>query len=523
MTLNWQLLLDADMDEEGWQFSTATDATVLRIDQINPPEIGRFALAQVSLDQSEFLSNQAYPARAESLRVSPDYVGEGQRLIAVRVRYGEFSQGVENNWRVQIYGAKAEFQPPINPTAVVLTLDPRIAGAIPLEEKGVALGVATLDADGVVPDAQLLGSALAELVGANMEAVDALANQVSSLPFPPTLESLGAEPVGAETRAKAYTDQQVTALQLSELIAKITLLEAALPKNFLHIWGNTNKTSNGKSWQITNSSTYELGRTAQFNPPALGDYAEFDYSLTTGTYQFVVCHTKANSSGIVTIYLNDVQIGQTDFYSSTTQNNQRYICNFTVTDKGMQRFKVQVTSKNASSLNYFFNVSNVQCFPVDLSLIQTIRINAGDTTDYTANDGNVWKADYGYSGTSNGYNTETTLGETFTVANTSNQRIYKTERSIEGGNTFTYDLYVGQAGNFTLKLLFCESYYTTAGQRIGTVKLNGSSLLTNFDILAETARRTALVKAWNNLSLSGTIQISFTNMLVNGIEIIRSS
>ncbi len=330
-------------------------------------------------------------------------------------------------------------------------------------------------------------------------------------PHQVTLTQVGGEPAGAETRSKTYTDQQVAAL-----------LNNISPKSFFHIWGNTNKTSNGKSWQIINSSSYELGRAAQFTTQSLNDYAEFEQLLKAGSYELTLCFNKNNTGGITTIYCNNAQIGQVDLYNSTTQNNQRYTTTFTISTFGLQTFKIQVTGKNASSNGYLMQISNIQCRSTDLSLIQTVRINCGYNQDYTATDGNIWKADYGFTG-GNAFNTEQTLGETFTVANTTNQTIYKNERSLEGGQSFTYDLYVGQTGLFSVKLLFCEAYYTAVGQRVGTIKLNGNNLLTNFDILAEAARRTALVKAWNNVSLSGNIQFSFTNMLINGIEIIRSS
>lgn len=219
MTLNWILLLDADMILEGWQYSAAsTDADLLRIDQENIPELGRFSLAQVSSINNEFLSIHGYPARGESIRITPPAVDQETRLIAIEHVYSQYPNNIPGNWRIKIYGAKSGFQPPINPSAIVLTLDPRVAGAIPLEEKGIALGVATLNEDGVVPDDQLPNSEWMELLGANLEATDALALQVdghtsnTSNPHAVTLTQIGAEPSGAETRAKAYTDLKISEL-----------------------------------------------------------------------------------------------------------------------------------------------------------------------------------------------------------------------------------------------------------------------------------------------------------------------
>lgn len=83
-------------------------------------------------------------------------------------------------------------------------------GAIPVTQKGVPGGVASLGTDGRVPAAQLPN--WSELLTANLQATDALAIQIENLPPPPTLTSLGGEPVGAEVRAKAYTDQKINAI-----------------------------------------------------------------------------------------------------------------------------------------------------------------------------------------------------------------------------------------------------------------------------------------------------------------------
>ena len=218
MALNWILLIDADMSLEGWQYSAApTDADLLRIDQENVPELGRFSLAQVSVN-NEFLNIQGYPARAESVRITPSEVDQESRLIAIEHTYSQYPNNIPGNWRIKVYGAKSGFQPPINPSAIVLTLDPRVAGAIPLEEKGIALGVATLNEDGVVPDDQLPNAEWMELLGANLEATDALALQISSHstnfnnPHNVTLAQVGGEPIGAETRAKSYTDLKISEL-----------------------------------------------------------------------------------------------------------------------------------------------------------------------------------------------------------------------------------------------------------------------------------------------------------------------
>jgi beta-galactosidase len=79
-----------------------------------------------------------------------------------------------------------------------------------------------------------------------------------------------------------------------------------------------------------------------------------------------------------------------------------------------------------------------------------------------------------------------------------------------------------------VRLHFCENYYTTSGQRVFDVLLNGTQVLTNFDIEATAgAAHTAVVEQFNQAAnSSGQIVVSFTNVtnyaLINGIEVYAS-
>ena len=553
MTLNWTLLLDADMSQQDiWHFSQPTDAEILRIDQENPPDIGRFALAQTSLDQSEFLQTNAYPARTESFRINLQFVGTGSKLIAVRHRYSQFSDGQAENWRIKVYGAKANFEPPINPSAVLITLDPRIAGAIPLEEKGLVGGVAELDASGIVPEHQL--PPWGDLIGANLAATDALAirieefesptlselggepagaeqraNEYTDLkiseippPIAPTLAELGGEPAGAETRAKNYTDSLLPAL-----IARLDKLESDYPSSFTYLWGYGGSAYNGSSQKSFNNaalSGIEFYRSSYLDPSQLGDTIELEFPLKSGNYKLELLYGTGTNRGIASIYFNDSLIGTLDSYSSSGSNQIKYNINFSASTSGRHKLKIVIANKNTSSSGYRFSATALFINPTPvLPPTNLVLINCGDQSNYTANDGRIWSLDQYFSG---GIRTdiEAALGQTITIQNTQNQRLYKYERALDNG-TFTYSIPINQPGTFTVKLLFCENYHSSAGQRVGSVAINGVNYLSNFDIFAEAGgKHTALVKAWNNVVMSSsTVTISVSNTLINGIELVRSS
>lgn len=405
--------------------------------------------------------------------------------------------------------------------------DVQFIGAIPLTEKAAPNGVATLGSDRKVPADQLpLMPTLEELEAEAVEAearaklyVDQKISQILQPPLP-TLADLGGEPEGAEARAKLYIDQQI-----ASLVARLNQLEADYPVNHSHFWG-TGSATNGtsvKTWSKFVTSGNDFCRYASVASPANGDTVEFKFPLKAGNYNLELIYLRRTDSGIVNLYLDGSQIGTIDAYSSTNSNVNRLILNFSVTTTGIHSFKLVVAGKNASSSGFSFAATAVLINPqtvIPSQLISSVRINCGDQSNYTAADGNVWIADTYFTGGVRA-DLEAALGP-FTVAGTQNQRIYKFERSQDNGS-FSYAIPIGGSGIFTLKLLFAENYFNNVGDRVGSVSLNGSPLLTNFDILKEVNKHTALVKAWTGVQMpTATVNLTFTNILVNGIELVRT-
>ena len=151
--------------------------------------------------------------------------------------------------------------------------------------------------------------------------------------------------------------------------------------------------------------------------------------------------------------------------------------------------------------------------PTPLTL-STWRVNAGGPS-YTDSKGNVWVADTNYTG-------GTEAVTTSTITNSSDSTLYQSQRYA---NSFSYTFYV-PAGSYQVSLLFAETYWTAAGQRVFNVSLNGSTVLTNFDIYATAgAQNKAVTETFNNIAPSGgtiTIQLgpaSVDNAEVQGILI----
>ncbi len=144
-----------------------------------------------------------------------------------------------------------------------------------------------------------------------------------------------------------------------------------------------------------------------------------------------------------------------------------------------------------------------------------IRIETGSTSDFTDSNGNIWKADSGFTG-------GTTIDRgSIAIANTAEDRIYQTERF----SMSSYRIPVTN-GSYDVKLHFAETSpaITSAGQRVFSVNTEGS-LLTNLDVYSESGgKNIALVKTHRVNITDGAVDITFTrnieNPEINAIEVI---
>ena len=108
------------------------------------------------------------------------------------------------------------------------------------------------------------------------------------------------------------------------------------------------------------------------------------------------------------------------------------------------------------------------------------------------------------------------------VTNPAPMAVYQTARIAN----FTYTIPGFTAGaSHTVRLHFAETFWTSAGSRIFNVSINGTQVLSNFDIFAAAgAKNKAIIEQFTaNANSSGQYVIQFTtvkdNSLVSGIEV----
>jgi hypothetical protein len=143
-----------------------------------------------------------------------------------------------------------------------------------------------------------------------------------------------------------------------------------------------------------------------------------------------------------------------------------------------------------------------------------IQIDAGSASPYVGSDGTTWSADMDYSG-------GTTYASTAPVTGTSNSTLYQSGRYAT--TSFSYSASV-RNGDYDVTLKFAETYWSAAGKRIFNVAINGTTVLSNFDIFATAGgANIANDQTFPVTVTTGQIQILFTssvdNAVVNAIQI----
>ncbi len=125
--------------------------------------------------------------------------------------------------------------------------------------------------------------------------------------------------------------------------------------------------------------------------------------------------------------------------------------------------------------------------------------------------------------------TQRTVTNSITISGITNpapMAVYQSERY--GNSTYTFPSLI-PGSQYTVRLHFAELYQTAAGRRVFNVAINGTTVLSNFDIYATVgARYAALLREFTaTANTSGQIVVTFTtvtdNATIEGIEIIATT
>jgi len=158
------------------------------------------------------------------------------------------------------------------------------------------------------------------------------------------------------------------------------------------------------------------------------------------------------------------------------------------------------------------------CFAKGISAQQPIRVNCGGPS-YTDSNGQLWQADYGFTG-------GVLNPRSATIAGTADPTLYQTGRRNDATvPAIQYNLPVAN-GIYHVNLYFAETYNLSfkPGARVFNVKIQGNVVFQNLDIFAEAGGNAALVKSADVTVTNGAMNIEFDNVVdnakINALEVL---
>lgn len=266
---------------------------------------------------------------------------------------------------------------------------------------------------------------------------------------------------------------------------------------------------------VKTSPTGETGYTVGWIKA--GEWVKYSTNVTSsGNYDIKARVAAPSTGGTFHIELDGVDVtGQVTLASTgswTTQSTMTVKNSVNLTASS-HIIKIVFDTNGASLGGYVGDLNYLTITPTPPV---EIRIDSGATTGRTDSNGKSWSADTGFVG-----GTALDRGA-ITISGTTNQFIYQTERySMTGYNVAVPN------GTYTVNLHFAETYsgITGAGQRLFSVGIEGTTVLTNFDIFADAGgANKADVKSFPVTVSDGQLNITFTKNIqetdINGIEII---
>ncbi len=196
---------------------------------------------------------------------------------------------------------------------------------------------------------------------------------------------------------------------------------------------------------------------------------------------------------------------------------------------GSKVLVVHNTSSSSDTFNVNWNSTQSFTYTLPADGIATFKWsgNPATVTGYAINAGGdstgAFAADNYASGGST-YSTSANI-DTSGVSNPAPQTVYQTERY--GNFSYTFPN-LSPGTQYTVRLHFAEIYWTSSGQRLFNVSINGQQDLANFDIYATAGgtNKAIIEQFTTTVDTNGQITLQFTSVVdnakVSGIEVTAS-
>jgi hypothetical protein len=270
--------------------------------------------------------------------------------------------------------------------------------------------------------------------------------------------------------------------------------------------GNSTITITGASGSLSHTTTVSL----IVNPPPPQPPSSLT-ALAASSSSINLSWTASPTSGVTYDIFRSTSSG---FAPSSSNQVASGLTGTSFTDTGLAASTTYFYLAEAANAGGTSAASNQASATTQGSTSTVVQINAGGPAV------SPFVADTDFTGGGTIHHTNTI--DLSAVTNPAPMAVYQTGRD---GN-FTYTIPGFTAGStHTVRLHFAETFWSSAGSRIFNVTINGTRVLTNFDIFATAgAMNKAVIEQFTvNANSSGQYVIQFAtvkdNSLVNGIEI----
>lgn len=246
--------------------------------------------------------------------------------------------------------------------------------------------------------------------------------------------------------------------------------------------------------------------------------------------------------------------GQWYNYTVNVSSAGSYTVSFVVASPSGQSSAFHLNNSSGNNLSGEINVPNTGGWYTWQTVTATVTLSAGTQTLQIVQDNGNWNLDdFSFASASSGPAVEINAGgpavsgtnwvadtdvsggtgeswtnsiNTSNVTNPAPTAVYQTDHFAYNVSSFTYTIpNLTPNASYTVRLHFCENFWTAAGQRVFNVSINGTQVLTNFDVFQTAGGQSiANIQQFSAAAnANGQIAIVFTsvtdNAEVNGIEV----
>jgi len=135
--------------------------------------------------------------------------------------------------------------------------------------------------------------------------------------------------------------------------------------NIIVIWGQEFFVKQGASLSYSAIENQIYQHRAYHEPPAVGDEREQYVFLSKGAWRFECLYMADYDCGIMSLRIDDIELTSIDTYAASPIFNLKYSQDYDAIESRIYKVSIVTTGKNASSSDYYTEVTKVSFIKID--------------------------------------------------------------------------------------------------------------------------------------------------------------